>query len=119
MDQAVLMYGLPAEDFAQGFVAQEQTGEAEGNGPLWLHGMDTEEATADQPFGVVAAEPLQQWTPGEDYGMKPERYNIRQGQAGVGVWYQGVYSGASHLQGQHVVHCHQIDVHGMLCDGSK
>lgn len=83
MDQAVLMYGLPAEEFAQGFASQEQPAGAEGSGPLWLHGMDTEEATADKPFGVVAAEPLQPWTPGEDYGMKSDsRQAVGQGLEG-------------------------------------
>lgn len=71
-DQALLMYGLPVDQSdmlqqAQGSAVDSSSSSAAGGGvkeEVWMHGMDTADATSDQPFGPVAAEPLTHWEPG-------------------------------------------------------
>jgi hypothetical protein len=59
-DQALLMYGLPADASSS-----SSSSSTEGGSDLWLSGMDFMEATDEEPLAPIADEPLQRYEPGE------------------------------------------------------
>ena len=60
-DQALLMYGLPVDAATAAGSSSSSSSEEED----WMSGLDTMEASLDEPFAPIAGEPLQHWMPGE------------------------------------------------------
>jgi hypothetical protein len=72
-DQALLMYGLPIDTAAAAAAAAGSSSRNSEEEEDWMSGLDTMEASLDEPFAPIAGEPLQHWIPGEKKGGKLRR----------------------------------------------